>query len=98
MFLKRHVEGLLWTATLGLPLLAALSPSSSQLALSSRLWLYVLAVLWLTGLAIVIPLHFYRAWKRWPSVPNRQSYAMWVGFETLATLVLMALAVYLTLR
>lgn len=93
MFLKRHIEGVLWTAAIVLPFFAALVPSGFAVG-SHSVWLTLLAVLWLMCLVVVIPLHFYRAWRQWPSVPNRRSYALWVGFETLATMALIGIVIY----
>ncbi|MBZ5630544.1 MAG: hypothetical protein LAO06_16925 [Acidobacteriia bacterium] len=45
--------------------------------------------------AIVIPLHFYRAWRKLATVPNRTGYALWVLFETMFAAAVMALFVYL---
>jgi hypothetical protein len=43
---------------------------------------------------IVIPLHFCKAWRRWPEMANRWQYIAWVGFETFAAMALIGLFVY----
>ena len=70
-----RVEGMLWALAFGCPLLAA--------QLSARALLMVVAVVWFAAIALVIPLHFYTAWRRLISVPNQREYAFWVGLETL---------------
>lgn len=85
--MKRHVEGLLWASTLLCLFAAALVPAHSFLLLA-------IAILWITSTGTVIPLHFYRAWRRWREVPNRGEYAAWLGFETIATMALIGLFVY----
>jgi len=87
--LKRNVEGVLWALSIGSLFLAALT--------SSRPLLLALALVWFASGVTVIPLHFYRAWRKWPKVPNRRQYALWVGFETLATATLIVLGVCLVL-
>ena len=84
--MKRHIEVILWAFALLLPLLANFG--------SSRLYLGLIAVVWLAATSTVVPLHFYRAWKKWESVPNRKEYAAWVGFETLATCGFIGLCLY----
>ena len=84
--MRRHIEGILWTAALLLPILVNFG--------SSRLYVGGIAVLWLASVVTVVPLHFYRAWKKWKTVPNRKEYAAWVGFETLATVTFISLCVY----
>jgi hypothetical protein len=84
--MKRHIEGVLWVAAVGLLYLAALD--------YFRPYLLPIAILWIGATVTVIPLHFYRAWKKFSAVPNRGAYAAWVGFETLATAALIALGVY----
>ncbi len=84
--MKRHLEGLLWALSV-----CALFAASSG---SSRSLLIVLGFLWLASTAIVIPVHFYRAWKKLARVPNRSEYAVWVGFETVAAVILVSLGIY----
>lgn len=73
--MRNHTEGILWTAVLGLPLLVT--------QISAREILLLLAVVWVAAIIVVIPLHFYKAWRSFESVPNRRQYALWVGLETL---------------
>jgi hypothetical protein len=84
--MKQHLEGLLWALSIGAMPAAAM--------VSSRPFLLFLAVMWIVSTAIVIPLHFYRAWKKRAHVSNRRGYAVWVGFETVATLALISLGIY----
>jgi hypothetical protein len=70
----RHVESGLWAIALGGPLLAT--------QVSSRALILLIAVIWIGVTVTVIPLHFYKAWRKLTSVPNRREYALWVGLET----------------
>lgn len=62
--------------------------------MTSKTSVTIVACVWLVSSVIVVPLHFYRAWRRWRDVPNRRQYAVWVGFETLATVLLIVLFLY----
>jgi hypothetical protein len=73
--MRNHTEGILWTAVLGLPLLVT--------QISAREILLLLAVVWVASVAVVIPLHFYKAWRKYNFIPNKRQYAVWVGAETL---------------
>jgi hypothetical protein len=84
--MKRHIEGMLWAVSFLSLTVAAMMTGKS--------YLMVLAVIWIVSSMIVIPLHFYKAWRRWREVPNRRGYAAWVGFETIATMALIGLFVY----
>jgi len=84
--MKQHIEGALWVVSFGSLLAAAYS--------SSRTPVFVLAILWLGSTAIVIPMHFYRAWKNLAGVPNKRLYSLWVGLETVATIALVAIGIY----
>ncbi|MGA9495264.1 MAG: hypothetical protein WBV41_05365 [Terriglobales bacterium] len=84
--MKRHIEGILWAVSF-------LSLSVAAMT-TSRRFLLIAAVVWLISTVIVIPLHFYRAWRRRPEVTNKRQYATWVGFETLAAMALNGLFVY----
>jgi hypothetical protein len=68
---------MLWIVSFGSLLLAAYVPGRSSLLL--------IAVVWLGTTVAVIPLHFFRAWRKFRSVPNKGEYACWVGIETLGT-------------
>jgi hypothetical protein len=84
--MKRHVEGMLWVVSFLALIVAAIT--------STRTHLLVVAVVWVASSVIVIPLHFYKAWRRWADVPNKRQYAAWVGFETFAMIMLIALFFY----
>ena len=84
--MKRHVEGILWAVSFLSLIVAATT--------NSRWFLLIVAVVWALSTVIVIPLHFIKTWRRWPEVPNKRQYAVWVGFETFATIALIALFVY----
>jgi len=86
MWIRRHIEGVLWF----------LAPSSLIVAgvTSSKVALLICGVVCLLSIVIVVPLHFYRAWRRLNTVPNRRHYAVWLGFESLATIALIALAIW----
>jgi cation transport ATPase len=84
--MKRHREGVLWAVSL-LSLIAAAMTTT-------KAYLLVIAIVWVVSSVIVIPLHFYKAWRRWREVPNKREYVAWVGFETLATVALIGLFVY----
>jgi hypothetical protein len=61
---------------------------------TGKSYLVVLAVTWIVSSTIVIPLHFYKAWRRLSQVANKRQYAAWVGFETIAAVVLIGLFVH----
>jgi hypothetical protein len=73
--MRQHWEGLLWLTALVSFLLAGM--------ISARGPLILLGILSMGSMAVVIPLHFFRAWRRVGSVPNRREYVVWIGFETL---------------
>ena len=81
--MKRHIEGILWAVSFLALIVASMT--------TNRAYLVVIAIVWLLSTVIVIPLHFVRAWRRWPKIPNKRQYAIWVGFETFATIMLIAL-------
>jgi len=85
--MKRHVEGLLWLASFGCLVAAALT--------SLKAYLPFIAVVWAVTMVIVIPLHFIRAWRKLGAVPNKGQYAAWVGFETACTAALVGGFLYL---
>jgi hypothetical protein len=85
-YMKRHVEAILWTVSFLSLIVAAMA--------TTRTYLFAIAVVWMVSTAVVIPLHFYRAWRRWREVPNRREHAAWVGFETVVTAILIGLFVY----
>jgi hypothetical protein len=74
--MRRHMEGILWLTMLVSLYFAALTPAKSHL-------LVLIAIVWVGATVVVVPLHFFRAWRRLGSVPNRREYALWVGLETL---------------
>ena len=71
---KNHLEGILWVTTFSSLLLAAQT--------STKTYLMVIAGVFMIS-TVVVPLHFYRAWRRLRTVPNQRAYAFWVGLETL---------------
>ena len=82
-FVRRHLEGVLWLTVFISLYLAALTPVRSGL-------LILITVIWGGATAVVVPLHFVRAWRRLDLVPNRREYALWVGLETLFAVGLVA--------
>ncbi|MFZ0201047.1 MAG: hypothetical protein WB523_15950 [Candidatus Sulfotelmatobacter sp.] len=87
--MKQRIEGILWALSIGTLFVAGLG--------RSRPLLLILAIAWIVSTAAVIPLHFYRAWRRWAHVSNKLQYAAWVGFEAAATAVLISLVIYTTI-
>jgi len=58
-----------------------------------------LTILLAVPTVIVIPAYVYRAWLRFPTVPNRAAYGLWVGLESLLLLALpVGLAFWLLTR
>ena len=53
------------------------------------------ALIWLVVAATVIPLHFYKAWRKLATVPNRREYAVWVLVETFFAAAAVAIFLYL---
>jgi hypothetical protein len=84
--MKRHIEGVFWALSIGTLFVAGFA--------TSRLFLLTLAIVWVSSTVIVIPCHFCRAWKRWAVVSNKAEYAVWVSFETAATIALISLGIY----
>ena len=84
--MKRHSEGMLWAVSFLSLIVAAMT--------TTRAYLLVVAIVWVVSSVIVIPLHFYKAWRRWADVPNKRQYAAWIGFETIATMALIGFFVY----
>jgi hypothetical protein len=74
--MKRHVEGMLWVVSFLSLIVAAMTTDKS--------YLMALVVLWIASSMIVIPLRFYKAWRRLSQAANKRQYAAWVGFETIA--------------
>jgi hypothetical protein len=83
--MKQQVEGMLWVVSFLSLIVAAMTTGKS--------YLMVLAVIWIVSSMLVIPLHFYKAWRRLSQVANKRQYAAWVGFETIATVAFIALFV-----
>ena len=52
--------------------------------------LLLLIIVWLILTIVALGLRFYRAWKRFHSVPNKLEYAVWLSVETACVLVLVA--------
>jgi len=85
-FLVRHFEGSLWLLAVVCPILAAMT--------NQRAWLLPLALIWLLAICVVVPLPFWRAWRRLATVGNKTQYAAWVGFETVCVVGLIVVVVY----
>ena len=83
----KRLEDMLWLAALG-GLIGATQTSSRAL-------LAVIGFAVVTSLAAAIPLHFWRAWRKFGSVPNRRAYAVWVGLESLFTIAFISGCVYM---
>lgn len=73
--LRRHVEGVLWLTVLTSFVLSAMT--------SAKVPLIVLGILGIGAAMVVVPLYFWRAWRRSAAVANRGEYVAWVSFETL---------------
>jgi uncharacterized membrane-anchored protein len=84
--MKHHVEGMLWAVSLLSLIVAAMT--------TTKAYLLIVAIVWVVSSVTVIPLHFRKAWRRWREAPNKREYAAWVGFETIATMVLIGLFVH----
>jgi hypothetical protein len=84
--MKQHLEGVLWAVSFLSLVLAAIA--------TGRGYLLIVSIIWVFSTTLVVPLHFTKAWRRWSKVPNRRQYAMWVGFETLATVALIGVFIY----
>ena len=69
----RHLEAWLCFMALTSFWLAAMT--------SARVPLMLLGVSGVGAVLVVVPLHFVKAWRRFPSIPNKREYALWVGFE-----------------
>jgi len=65
--MKHHVESMLWVVSFVSLIVAAMTTTRTYLAL--------LACIWVLSSVVVIPLHFYKAWRRWPNAPNKRHYA-----------------------
>ncbi|MGA7647951.1 MAG: hypothetical protein WBW01_15695 [Terriglobales bacterium] len=84
--MKRHIEGILWAVSFLSLIVAAMT--------AQRVLLRIVALVWVLSTVIAIRLHFVRAWRRWPKVPNRRHYAVLEGVETFAAIELIGLFVY----
>jgi len=84
--MRGHIEGVLWVVSFGCLWAAALT--------SPKVYLPVIAAVWLLSTVTVIPLHFVKAWRKLGTVPNKRQYAAWVGFESACTLALVGGFVY----
>ncbi len=72
MWVKKHLEGALWLISFGGLILAAQTWAVGA-------YLAAIAGIFAASTVVVIPLHFYRAWRRLRTVPNKRAYAFWVG-------------------
>ena len=50
--------------------------------------------IWFLYTVVAVPLYFYRAWRRLPTVPNKVAYATWLGFETFVVISLLSAIAY----
>ncbi len=73
-----NLEGVLWVVSFLSLIVAGMT--------TGKPYLTILAVLFVVSSIIVIPLHFYKEWRRLSQVQNKRQYAVWVGFETIATI------------
>ncbi len=62
-----------------------LPPDSRRFALKTVL-LLALTVAWLLLTVVALGVHFYRAWLRLPTVPNKAAYTAWLSFQIACTL------------
>jgi hypothetical protein len=83
---RLSIEGLFWFTAIICFFFAAILLRPAAVAF---------AIIWLVITASVIPLHFYKAWRKLATVPNRGEYAIWVLLETILAAAAMALFVYL---
>jgi len=67
--MKKRAEAILWVISFLSLTLAAMT--------AARAFLLVIAVVWFSSTVVVVPLHFYNAWRRWGYVANRQQFAPW---------------------
>jgi len=80
--MRRNFESVLWFVVAITLILAAMT--------SARIPLAVLGILAVGAIAVVIPLHFFHAWRKLGAAPNKREYALWVGLETLFAIGLLA--------
>ncbi len=81
--------------------LAVFLPPVDSYVLPSRLllWSVVSGTALLTlYTSVAISIYLYQSWLKWPTVPNKVSYGVWVGLECLVLLVVEYGAVYLLLN
>jgi len=82
---RLSIEGFLWLGSVASLFLAAIL---------LRPFALVFALIWTVVTAVAVPLHFYKAWRKLASVPNRRQYAVWVFLETIFTAFVIALFLY----
>jgi hypothetical protein len=83
---RLSIESLLWLACILSFFFAAILLRPIALAF---------ALIWLAVTGTVIPLHFYKAWRKLATVPNRREYAVWVLVETVFAAAAVAIFLYL---
>jgi hypothetical protein len=83
---KLSIEGFLWLGSVASLFLAAIL---------LRPFALVFALIWIVVTALVVPLHFFQAWRKLARVPNRREYAIWVFLETIFAAFVIALFLYL---
>lgn len=62
--MKRHAEGMLWVVSFVSLIVTAMT--------TTKAYLPDIAIVWVVSSVIVIPLHFYKAWRRWLGVANKR--------------------------
>jgi general secretion pathway protein G len=70
-------------------------PSPEAMRLAPQI--LVLLIVWLLLTAVAIGFYFYRAWKRFPLVPNKGVYGAWLGFQTACVIAAVCLLIWLFL-
>jgi len=84
--IRLSIEGFLWLGSVLSLFLAAIL---------LRPFVLVFALIWIVVTAVVVLLHFYTAWHKLASVPNRRQYAVCVFLETIFVALVIALFLYL---
>lgn len=82
----RNVEGSLWFIVLASFVLAG---SASSTALLTAFGIAAAG-----ATLIVVPLHFFEAWRKVRVVPNKREYVLWVGFETVCACAFLLIAIW----
>jgi general secretion pathway protein G len=83
-----------WFVILGGAAIFVPSAQSTRFALRI-VPLLALIIVWLSLTAVAVCFYFYRAWRRFPTVPNNAAYAVWFTFQIGCTLALTLTLVWL---